>query len=225
MAGRAAGRANTRGEQRSGNPVVVRVGQARGTRARALGATDHRAAARGARRHRAAGPRGQGARRRALPPAAGSPRIVRQTLPRLANLGLGSSQGYSVMATATDYLPGGHRQLPAPPARLGRHPAHRRRARARSCSSSTSSTCSARRWTRSTTPSYRADAEAIIVARRVPRGEVRPGLGRRRARARARPGPGPFGCTVAHRRPPAARRARASPAAPPPIGPAGMTYA
>lgn len=30
---------------------------------------------------------------------------VRQTMPRLRNLGLGSSQAYSVMATATDYLP------------------------------------------------------------------------------------------------------------------------
>ena len=42
-------------------------------------------------------------------------RIVRQTLPRLANLGLGSSQGYSVMATATDYLPvaiGNYLRLP-----------------------------------------------------------------------------------------------------------------
>jgi len=42
-------------------------------------------------------------------------RIVRQTLPRLANLGIGSSQGYSVMATATDYLPvaiGNYLRLP-----------------------------------------------------------------------------------------------------------------
>ena len=42
-------------------------------------------------------------------------RIVRQTLPRLANLGLGSSQGFSVMATATDYLPvaiGNYLRLP-----------------------------------------------------------------------------------------------------------------
>jgi hypothetical protein len=41
--------------------------------------------------------------------------IVRQTLPRLANLGLGSSQGYSVMATVTDYLPvaiGNYLRLP-----------------------------------------------------------------------------------------------------------------
>ena len=30
---------------------------------------------------------------------------VRQTLPRLRNLGLGSPDAYSVMATATDYLP------------------------------------------------------------------------------------------------------------------------
>ena len=30
---------------------------------------------------------------------------VRQTMPRLRNLGLGSPQAYSVMATATDYLP------------------------------------------------------------------------------------------------------------------------
>lgn len=42
-------------------------------------------------------------------------RIVRQTLPRLDNLGLGSAQGYSVMATATDYLPvaiGNYLRLP-----------------------------------------------------------------------------------------------------------------
>jgi len=42
-------------------------------------------------------------------------RIVRQTLPRLANLGLGSSQGFSVMATVTDYLPvaiGNYLRLP-----------------------------------------------------------------------------------------------------------------
>jgi hypothetical protein len=40
---------------------------------------------------------------------------VRQTLPRLQNLGAGSPQAYSVMATATDYLPealGGYLRLP-----------------------------------------------------------------------------------------------------------------
>ncbi len=31
--------------------------------------------------------------------------VVRETMPRLRNLGLGSDQAYSVMATATDYLP------------------------------------------------------------------------------------------------------------------------
>ncbi len=42
-------------------------------------------------------------------------RIVRQTLPRLAALGIGSSQGFSVMATVTDYLPvaiGNYLRLP-----------------------------------------------------------------------------------------------------------------
>jgi hypothetical protein len=42
-------------------------------------------------------------------------RVVRQTLPRLDQLGLGSAQGYSVMATATDYLPvaiGNYLRLP-----------------------------------------------------------------------------------------------------------------
>ena len=42
-------------------------------------------------------------------------RTVRETLPRLTNLGLGSAQGYSVMATATDYLPvaiGNYLRLP-----------------------------------------------------------------------------------------------------------------
>ncbi|MDN5762789.1 MAG: hypothetical protein L0H41_10785 [Microlunatus sp.] len=40
---------------------------------------------------------------------------VRQTMPRLRNLGLGSPQAYSVMATATDYLPeaiNGYLRLP-----------------------------------------------------------------------------------------------------------------
>ncbi|MGO1971519.1 MAG: hypothetical protein ACTH2Q_01035 [Propionibacteriaceae bacterium] len=40
---------------------------------------------------------------------------VRETLPRMQNLGLGSRQSYSVMATATDYLPeglGGYLRLP-----------------------------------------------------------------------------------------------------------------
>lgn len=42
-------------------------------------------------------------------------RTVRQTLPRLGDLGLGSAQGFSVMATATDYLPvaiGNYLRLP-----------------------------------------------------------------------------------------------------------------
>lgn len=42
-------------------------------------------------------------------------RVVRETIPRLANLGPGSAQGYSVMATATDYLPvaiGNYLRLP-----------------------------------------------------------------------------------------------------------------
>ncbi|MFX4272908.1 hypothetical protein ACQBAR_06980 [Propionibacteriaceae bacterium Y1685] len=40
---------------------------------------------------------------------------VRLTMPRLRNLGLGSQESYSVMATATDYLPealGGYLRLP-----------------------------------------------------------------------------------------------------------------
>lgn len=42
-------------------------------------------------------------------------RVVRETIPRLSNLGLGSAQGYSVMATVTDYLPvalGNYLRLP-----------------------------------------------------------------------------------------------------------------
>ncbi len=42
-------------------------------------------------------------------------RVVRQCLPRLSNLGLGSAQGFSVMATVTDYLPvaiGNYLRLP-----------------------------------------------------------------------------------------------------------------
>ena len=42
-------------------------------------------------------------------------RVVRETIPRLATLGAGSPQAYTVMATATDYLPeaiGGYLRLP-----------------------------------------------------------------------------------------------------------------
>ncbi|MEO7352470.1 MAG: hypothetical protein ABIR34_13815 [Marmoricola sp.] len=42
-------------------------------------------------------------------------RVVRDTIPRLTSLGLGSAQAYSVMATATDYLPeavAGYLRLP-----------------------------------------------------------------------------------------------------------------
>ena len=42
-------------------------------------------------------------------------RVVRDTIPRLNSLGAGSPQAYSVMATATDYLPeavGGYLRLP-----------------------------------------------------------------------------------------------------------------
>lgn len=42
-------------------------------------------------------------------------RTIRDTLPRLRNLGLGSLDAYSVVATATDYLPeavGGYLRLP-----------------------------------------------------------------------------------------------------------------
>ncbi|GAB3766309.1 hypothetical protein [Microlunatus parietis] len=42
-------------------------------------------------------------------------KTVRETIPRLANLGMGSPQAYSVVATATDYLPealGGYLRLP-----------------------------------------------------------------------------------------------------------------
>jgi len=42
-------------------------------------------------------------------------RTVRDTIPRLSNLGSGSLQAYNVMATATDYLPeaiGGYLRLP-----------------------------------------------------------------------------------------------------------------
>ena len=42
-------------------------------------------------------------------------RVVRDTIPRLSSLGAGSPQAYSVMATATDYLPeavGGYLRLP-----------------------------------------------------------------------------------------------------------------
>ncbi|MFT4288015.1 hypothetical protein [Nocardioides sp.] len=42
-------------------------------------------------------------------------RTIQQTLPRLRDLGLGSQESYSVVATATDYLPeavGGYLRLP-----------------------------------------------------------------------------------------------------------------
>ncbi len=50
-----------------------------------------------------------------LPGASAWPPRSAQTLPRLRNLGLGSAEAYSVMATATDYLPealGGYLRLP-----------------------------------------------------------------------------------------------------------------
>ena len=86
-------------------------------------------------------------------------RVVRDSIPRLERLGVGSAQGYSVMATATDYLPVAIGNYLRPG--LGRHTPDRC-ARARSCCSSTSSTCWARRWTRSPTPST-APTPAIIV--------------------------------------------------------------
>jgi hypothetical protein len=45
----------------------------------------------------------------------GVSRTVRDTIPRLSNLGAGSAEAYNVMATATDYLPeaiGGYLRLP-----------------------------------------------------------------------------------------------------------------
>ncbi|MDF8264471.1 hypothetical protein [Luteipulveratus flavus] len=56
----------------------------------------------------------------AVPPVVGSRvarvvRVVRETIPRLGRLGAGSPQAYSVMATATDYLPeavSGYLRLP-----------------------------------------------------------------------------------------------------------------
>ncbi|WP_432557979.1 hypothetical protein [Granulicoccus sp. GXG6511] len=42
-------------------------------------------------------------------------RVIRDTLPRMKSVGLGSSDAYAVMATATDYLPealGGYLRLP-----------------------------------------------------------------------------------------------------------------
>ena len=51
----------------------------------------------------------------AVPGRRGSRQTVRDTMPRLRNLGLGSPEAYSVMATATDYLPeaiGGYTRLP-----------------------------------------------------------------------------------------------------------------
>ena len=70
---------------------------------------------------RRAGPgRGDGRRRERRRPSCsrgsrGSTATVRETMPRLRNLGLGSAEAYSVMATATDYLPeaiGGYLRLP-----------------------------------------------------------------------------------------------------------------
>src|SRR4051794_41797690 len=47
-------------------------------------------------------------------------RVVRETIPRLGNLG-GSAQAYSVMATATDYLPEAIGGGPGPPPPAGGH--------------------------------------------------------------------------------------------------------
>ena len=54
--------------------------------------------------------------------------IVRQTAPPARPPSASAApQAYSVMATATNYLPGRDRRLPAPAARLGRQPPGRRR--------------------------------------------------------------------------------------------------
>jgi hypothetical protein len=77
--------------------------------------------------------------------------VVRQTIPRLDALGGDSASAYNVMATATDYLPGaigGYLRLPATGPTAGRSTA----ARPPSSSSSTSSICSGRPWTRSSMP-------------------------------------------------------------------------
>lgn len=57
-------------------------------------------------------------------------RVIRETLPRMKSAGLGTSESYAVMATATDYLPealGSYLRLPATgqtagPSRTGRPP-------------------------------------------------------------------------------------------------------
>src|SRR4051812_266830 len=56
-------------------------------------------------------------------------RVVRETIPRLGNLG-GSAQAYSVMATATDYLPEAIGGGPRPPPPRGGTPPGRPRQKA-----------------------------------------------------------------------------------------------
>ena len=80
-----------------------------------------------ARPGRGDGQRRGGAGGRSSPGSSGSRQTVRDTMPRLRNLGLGSPEAYSVMATATDYLPeaiGGYTRLPR---QLGRLAADRER--------------------------------------------------------------------------------------------------
>ncbi len=112
-------------------------------------------------------------------------RIVRQTLPRLTTLGIGSAQGFSVMATATDYLPvaiGNYLRLP------------RDWADSRPIAGGKSSVMLlvdqldllGTTMDKVYDAVCRADAEAIIVHGAFLRAEVRAGLGRWGARPRAR---------------------------------------
>ncbi len=81
------------------------------SRDRTHGRRHHRFPRRGGR----AGDRPGGARRRSRPRARRVTDTVRKTLPRLEILGLGSYDSYSVVATATDYLPeaiGAYLRLP-----------------------------------------------------------------------------------------------------------------
>ena len=84
-------------------------------------------------------------------------------MPRLRNLGLGSPEAYSVMATATDYLPEAIGALhPAAPA-VGRLPADREREDVADVADRPARPARRRRWTRSSTPSSGSTPTRLIA--------------------------------------------------------------
>ena len=88
---------------------------------------------------------------------------VRQTIPRLDQLGADSVQAHAVVRTATSYLPEAVAAYLRLPRRLRRPARRSRAARRRSPSSATSSTCSASKMDDLFDAACRADADALIA--------------------------------------------------------------